>query len=50
MPRGGKTTVSLGVEYSFSNPVFNGLVSQFAPKVAGRLIEAFETRAKEILG
>ena len=51
MPNGGReTTVSLGVEYSFSNPVYNALARQFAPKVAGRLVEAFEMRAKEKLG
>jgi coenzyme Q-binding protein COQ10 len=49
-PTREKTTVSLGVEYSFSNPLYNGLAQQFAPKVAGKLVEAFETRAKEKLG
>jgi len=49
-PTREKTTVSLGVEYSFSNPLYNGLAQQFAPKVAGKLVEAFEARAKEKLG
>jgi coenzyme Q-binding protein COQ10 len=44
------TTVSLGIEYNFSNPVYNALAQQFAPNVAERLVEAFETRAKEKLG
>jgi len=44
------TTVALGVEYNFSNPVYNSLARQFAPGVAGMLVEAFESRAKEKLG
>jgi coenzyme Q-binding protein COQ10 len=44
------TTVSLGVEYNFSNPIYNSLARQFAPKVAGKLVQAFEKRVKERLG
>lgn len=50
MPNGGReTTVSLAIQCSFSNPLYNGLATKFAPKVAARLVEAFETRAKEKL-
>ena len=42
--------VSLGVEYNFSNPLYNSLARQFAPKVAGKLVQAFEARAKDKLG
>jgi coenzyme Q-binding protein COQ10 len=43
------TTVSLGVEYDFANPVYNSLARKFAPQVAGELVRAFEVRAKEKL-
>ena len=49
-PQHEKTIVSLGVEYNFSNPLYNSLARQFAPKVAGKLVQAFEARAKEKLG
>jgi ribosome-associated toxin RatA of RatAB toxin-antitoxin module len=42
--------VELGVECSFSNPLYNGFARQFAPAVADRMVEAFEGRAREKLG
>jgi coenzyme Q-binding protein COQ10 len=45
----GMTTVSLGVEYNFSNPLYNNLARQFAPKIAEKLVRAFEARAKQEL-
>ena len=48
--RDGPTTVSLGVEYNFANPLYNTLARQFAPNVADRLVQAFEARAKRVLG
>jgi coenzyme Q-binding protein COQ10 len=45
-----ETAVSLGVEYNFSNPLYNTLAQQFAPQVAGRLVQAFEARVEEKLG
>jgi coenzyme Q-binding protein COQ10 len=50
-PQEGDTTtaVSLGVEYNFSNPVYNSLAQQFVPSIAGKLVQAFEKRAEEKL-
>jgi len=43
------TTVSLDIQYNFTNPLYNTLARQFAPQVAEKLVQAFETRAKEML-
>lgn len=43
-----KTEVSLRIEYQFANPVYAALSQAAAPKVAEKMIEAFETRVKEI--
>jgi len=45
----GGTMVSLDIKYNFSNPLYNTLARQFAPQVAEKLVQAFETRAKEML-
>jgi len=47
MKRG--TTVSLNIKYNFTNPLYNAFARQFAPQVAEKLVQAFETRAKEML-
>jgi len=44
------TTVSLGVEYNFTNPLYNSLAKKFAPQVAEKLVKAFEKRAIEKVG
>ena len=43
------TTVSLDIKYNFTNPLYNTLARQFVPQVAEKLVQAFETRAKEML-
>lgn len=51
-PRSGsdkESTVSLKIEFGFNNPVYAALTQAVAPKVAGKLIDAFERRAREVL-
>lgn len=43
-----RTDVVLRIEYRFRSPVYNALSRVAAPKVAGRIIEAFEKRAAEL--
>ena len=47
---GVKTEVNLVIEVRFANPVYSALSQAAAPKVAGMMVEAFEKRAKEVLG
>lgn len=44
------TDVRLTVEFQFSNPVYGALSKAVAPKLAQVMIEAFEKRAKMLLG
>lgn len=43
-----KTEVSLQIEYQFANPVYAALSQAAAPKVAEKMIEAFEKRVREV--
>ncbi|TKA27778.1 hypothetical protein B0A50_04879 [Salinomyces thailandicus] len=44
-----KTEVNLNIEYQFANPVYGALSSAAAPKVAEKMIEAFEKRVKSVI-
>ena len=50
LPSRARTDVDLTIEVQFANPVYAALSQAAAPKVAGILVEAFEKRAREILG
>ena len=41
-----RTDVGLYVEYVFRNPIYGAMSKVAAPKVAGRIVEAFEERAR----
>ena len=45
-----RTTIKLCIRYQFANPVYQLSAGQFANEVAGKMIEAFEARARKILG
>ncbi|KAH0607661.1 uncharacterized protein H6S33_002695 [Morchella sextelata] len=51
-PRGeGKgSDVELHIEFAFKNPVYAALSGAVAPKIVNIMVEAFEKRAKEVLG
>lgn len=49
IPGQEKTEVSLHMEFQFANPVYGALSQAAAPKVAEKMIEAFETRVKAII-
>ena len=49
-PSQDRTEVSLTIDFQFSNPIYAALSKAVAPKVAGIMIEAFEVRAKHLLG
>jgi len=44
------SVVKLSIRYRFANPVYQLSASRLAGEVAGTMIEAFETRAKKMLG
>ncbi|KAI5798893.1 hypothetical protein EDC01DRAFT_22011 [Geopyxis carbonaria] len=46
----GKSDVHLKIEFQFTNPIYSALSGAVAPKVADVMIQAFEKRAKEVLG
>ena len=46
----GGTKVDLNIEAQWNNPVYATMCESAAPKVAGLVVEAFERRAKEVLG
>jgi coenzyme Q-binding protein COQ10 len=48
VPAQEKTQVSLAIEYQFANPVYAAMSSAAAPKVAEKMIEAFEKRVKAV--
>lgn len=41
--------VSLRIEYKFSNPMYGALSQAAAPKVADKMIEAFEARVRSVV-
>lgn len=49
VPGQEKTEVSLAIEYEFANPMYGALSSAAAPKVAEKMIEAFEKRVKAVV-
>lgn len=49
-PSRQRTEVGLVIEVQFANPVYAALSQAAGPKVAGIMIEAFEKRAREVLG
>ncbi|KAL2040199.1 hypothetical protein N7G274_007102 [Stereocaulon virgatum] len=49
-PSSPRTEVSLVLEFRFASAVYSALSQAAAPKVAGIMIDAFEGRAKELLG
>lgn len=49
-PSEPRTEIGLVIEVLFASPVYAALSQAAAPKVAGIMIEAFEKRAREVLG
>ena len=49
-PSEPRTEVDLHIEVRFASPLYAALSQAAAPKVAGLLVEAFEKRAREVLG
>lgn len=49
VPGQEKTEVNLAIEFQFSNPLYAALSGAAAPKVAEKMIEAFEHRVKEVM-
>lgn len=45
-----RTDVQLSIEYKFANPVYEAMSRAVAGKVADKMIEAFEARARSLLG
>lgn len=45
-----KAKVDLNIEFQFSNPLYGAVSKAAAPKLAETMIEAFEKRAKAVLG
>lgn len=43
-----ETEVNLAIEYRFANPMYAALSQAAAPKVAEKMIEAFEGRVKKV--
>lgn len=48
--KGGWTDVGLTIRYKFANPLYQLATDKFADQVAGDMIEAFEKRARSVLG
>lgn len=48
VPGQDRTEVNLNIEFSFANPMYAALSSAAAPKVADKMIEAFEKRVKAV--
>lgn len=49
VPGQEKTEVNLVIEFQFANPFYAALSSAAAPKVADKMIEAFENRVKAVM-
>lgn len=49
-PSESRTEVALTIEVRFASAVYSALSQAAAPKVAGMMVEAFERRAREVLG
>lgn len=48
-PARPQTEVNLAIDYAFANPMYGVLSAAAAPKVADKMIQAFETRVKAML-
>ncbi|KAF8449875.1 dehydrase and lipid transport-domain-containing protein [Kalaharituber pfeilii] len=46
----GRAKVSLDIEFKFTNPVYAALTKSVVPKVAEAMVDAFEKRAREVIG
>lgn len=44
-----KTEVNLAIEFKFANPMYGALSQAAAPKVAEKMIEAFEARVRKVV-
>lgn len=49
VPSQHKTEVNLAIEFQFSNPLYAAVAGGAAPKVAEKMIEAFEQRVKDVM-
>ena len=49
IPAVDKTEVNLAIVFKFANPMYGALSQAAAPKVAEKIIEAFETRMKKVI-
>lgn len=49
LPAKEQTEVHLSIEYQFANPIYATMSAAVAPKVAGKMIEAFEKRVAQVL-
>jgi len=49
VPGQQKTEVSLAIEFAFANPLYAALSAAAAPKVAEKMIDAFEKRVKAVM-
>ncbi len=47
---GGACVVDFSVEFEFKNPMLQGLAKMFFRDVIGRMVDAFEARARDIYG
>ncbi|KAK7532251.1 dehydrase and lipid transport-domain-containing protein [Phyllosticta citribraziliensis] len=45
-----QTKVTLSIEFAFANPLYSAMSAAVTPKVAGKMIEAFEQRVAKLLG
>ncbi|KAL1303801.1 hypothetical protein AAFC00_000264 [Neodothiora populina] len=48
-PAREQTQVSLNIEYAFANPIYAALSAAAAPKVADKMIAAFEERVRKVV-
>jgi len=49
VPGQDRTEVTLQIEFQFANPMYAALSSAAAPRVADKMIEAFEKRVKSVI-
>lgn len=49
LPAREQTEVSLAIDFAFANPLYAAMSAAAAPKVADKMIQAFEQRVKELL-
>ncbi|KAK6334056.1 hypothetical protein TWF696_002558 [Orbilia brochopaga] len=47
---GRASKVDLEIDYKFANPLYAALSEAVMPSVAGKIVEAFEARAEQVLG